>query len=38
MTFTQATLRETDGGNHRGKGRNPKSLSNIPAISLPAYA
>ena len=38
MTFTQATLRETDGGNHRGKCRNPKSLSNIPAISLPAYA
>ena len=38
MTLTQATLMETGGGNHRGKGRNPKSLSNIPAISLPAYA
>ena len=38
MTFTQATLRETDGGNHRGKGRNPKSLSNIPVIFVPAYA
>ncbi len=38
MTFTQATARESSGGSRRGKGRNPKSLSNIPAISIPAAA